>query len=198
METRTIADKARIVVAKDMTDITMSKLLKALYMKSHLMYTHSINVAYLTAQILIAKKTDKKLAKKIILGALLHDIGKIEVPDDILNKKGSLTSREYELIKLHPQYGVNIIKKEAPELYNDVIVDIILNHHERRDGSGYPHGIKKISWYTQLVHAIDIYDAITSERKYADAKTSDTAFSIMENEGIKKSVIKDILKCQIK
>lgn len=100
------------------------------------------------------------------LGALMHDIGKMRVPLEILNKKGQLTDEEYALVREHATNGYEILKKtkDLPES----IAIVALSHHERKSGEGYPHGLKEdeIHLYARVVSIVDIYDAITSDRVY--------------------------------
>lgn len=197
METRNIADKARIIVAKDMTNPNVVLLLNALYKKNHSTYTHSINVAYLTAQICIKKKLDKKLSEQIVTGALLHDIGKLFTPIDILIKRGPLTDAEFEVIKQHTDHGVLLLSNLVPSLSSDVILDIVENHHERPDGTGYK-GKTDISYPAQLVHAVDIYDALTADRSYRDGCPAEYSIEVLCKEGIDETIVASITGCCIK
>lgn len=107
------------------------------------------------------------------ISSLLHDIGKINIPQHILTKNGKLTADEYKIIKMHPQFGADL----ATELgYPKAIVEDILYHHERFDGKGYPSGIKgaQIPPYSRVIALADTFDAITSNRSYR------TAFSVEE------------------
>jgi putative nucleotidyltransferase with HDIG domain len=110
------------------------------------------------------------------LGALLHDIGKIGVPDEILRKPGALTDDEYDVIKQHPGLGARILKHVpflAPHL------PIVELHHERPDGKGYPYGLKAdaIPLAAHIVHVADAYDAMTSARAYRRGRPSATALA---------------------
>jgi len=105
------------------------------------------------------------------LGALLHDIGKIGVSDEVLRKPGALTADEYDLIKRHPAIGARILRTVpflAPHL------PIVELHHERPDGQGYPHGLRadEIPVLARVVHVADAFDAITSARAYRPAHSS--------------------------
>ena len=106
--------------------------------------------------------SDMEILRK---GALVHDIGKICVPDAVLNKADSLTDEEYATIKLHPMQGVKIV--EPLESLKDVI-PLIRWHHERLDGSGYPDGLKgdAIPMLVRLLSVVDCYDALSSRRPY--------------------------------
>jgi putative nucleotidyltransferase with HDIG domain len=105
------------------------------------------------------------MLKKI---ALLHDIGKIGIHDDIINKKGPLTPREWEIIKQHPLIGEDILK---PVLRDEAMLAVVRQHHERYDGKGYPDGLSgdQISLFAAIVAVADSYDAMTAERAYKKA-----------------------------
>ena len=113
-------------------------------------------------------------------GALLHDIGKLAVPDKVLFKKGKLSEEEMSLIRTHPVVGAHIVRSRALK----EVVPIVLSHHERVDGSGYPRGLKKakIPLDAQIVGIADVYEALTSDRVYRKAMTPDTARQIMLEE----------------
>jgi putative two-component system response regulator len=110
--------------------------------------------------------------------ALLHDIGKIGVPREILNKKGRLTPEEFGLIKNHPEKGA-YITSEIDFLRTST--GIILEHHEKVDGTGYPHGKKtdEILFETKILSIADVYDAVTSERSYRKAMEMNEALAIL-------------------
>jgi HD-GYP domain-containing protein (c-di-GMP phosphodiesterase class II) len=107
-------------------------------------------------------------------GAVLHDIGKIAVPDSILLKPGPLTAEEWKVIRRHPAYAVEML---APIPRLGAVVDIPHYHHEKWDGSGYPHGLKEmeIPFNARLFAIVDVYDALTSDRPYRRAWTKDRA-----------------------
>ncbi len=113
--------------------------------------------------------------------ALLHDIGKIGVPDDILKKQGKLLPEEYALIKKHPEYGAEIIRDIK---FLRSASDIILHHHERWDGLGYPFGLKgdKIPLLSRVIAIADTFDAITSDRSYRKGRSFEKAFLIISEE----------------
>jgi putative nucleotidyltransferase with HDIG domain len=117
------------------------------------------------------------------VSSLLHDIGKVNIPLEILQKPGKLTVEEYEMIKLHSVYGADIAKKmEFPE----PIVSSILHHHERADGKGYPHQLAgdKIPLYSKIIAIADTFDALTTNRSYRDPFTIEQAkHIILENSG---------------
>ena len=101
----------------------------------------------------------------ICMGAMLHDMGKLNVRNFVLTKDGSLTEEEKENIKKHPGFGWEMLKDEIPESEQAIIRDICLYHHERIDGSGY-EGKTDIPLYVQLVSVCDVFDALHSDRIY--------------------------------
>ena len=111
---------------------------------------------------------------QIALGSIMHDIGKIAIPDAILNKPGRLTAKEYEIMKQHTVYGGQMLEK-IPQLRESegfsYAYDIARHHHERWDGRGYPDGLKgdQISIWAQIVSLADVYDALVSKRGYKAA-----------------------------
>jgi putative nucleotidyltransferase with HDIG domain len=108
------------------------------------------------------------------LGALLHDIGKIGISDDVLRKAGPLSAPEYETIKQHPGFGAKILRTVPFLARHIAIVEL---HHERPDGRGYPHGLRgdDIPLVARVVHVADAYDAITSARAYRAPRGSGEA-----------------------
>ena len=116
----------------------------------------------------------------IRIGAYLHDLGKVKVPHEILNKAGPLTPREFEIIKMHPVWGLELLA--GIDLPWD-IKPIIRSHHERYDGSGYPDGLKgdAIPLSAQLICVVDVYDALTTTRSYRPAMTREEALAAMED-----------------
>lgn len=146
----------------------------ALDLKSEYTCNHSARVAELS--VLLAKALHLPLEEqiRINLGAHLHDIGKVGIPDVILNKVGPLDDKEFALIKQHTLTGYKIIKKVRS--FSE-ISDIILYHHERVDGLGYPEGLsgKEISLATKIVSIADSFDAMTSKRPYRQSLTTTEA-----------------------
>lgn len=123
---------------------------------------------------------------KIVTSSVLHDVGKISIPDGILNKPGKLTTEEFEIMKQHTVKGCEILKKIPDIMDEDVYsysYDICRHHHERWDGKGYPDGLKgdEISIWAQVVSIADVYDALTSERVYKAAFDHNTAVNMIYN-----------------
>lgn len=118
--------------------------------------------------------------------AVMHDIGKITIPDEILNKPARLTPEEFEIIKQHTVAGCEVAKKlkfVRSSAYMDYCFDICRHHHERWDGKGYPDGLKgdEISIWAQVVSIADVYDALTNERVYKKAYSHKKALHMIEH-----------------
>lgn len=114
-------------------------------------------------------------------GASLHDIGKIAVPDSILNKPGRLTGDEYEVIKKHPEQGVRMV--EGLEALRDVL-PLIRWHHERTDGRGYPDGLtgKEIPHLVRVLSVADVYDALSSDRPYRAGMSHELCLEVLRKD----------------
>lgn len=125
-------------------------------------------------------------------GGILHDIGKIAVPDSILNKAGRLTDDEFEIIRTHPDRGEKICQP-LNSIKSALVV--IRHHHEKMDGSGYPDKLSgaNIPQIARIMAIVDVYDALTTNRSYRAALPQDRAFSILENEAEKGWWDKNIL-----
>lgn len=130
-------------------------------------------------------KLTSKFCSNVILAAPMHDIGKIKIPDAILNKPGKLTPDEYEIMKKHAEYGGEIIRKTMSSIeekeYCDIAYNIARYHHERYDGKGYPNGLKgeNIPLEARIMALSDVYDALISERVYKEAFTREEAIQII-------------------
>lgn len=145
-------------------------------------YTHSVNVSLLCMLIGKWLKFDYHKVKKLVHAGFLHDIGKGRIPQELLNKPGTLTKDEFEEIKKHTIYGFKLA--EAIPNMDDAILKGILMHHEREDGSGYPFGVKgpQIHEFAKIVAVADIYDAMTSNRAYKGKESPFEVFELMEND----------------
>jgi len=123
---------------------------------------------------------------KIVTSSILHDVGKISIPDRILNKPGRLTEEEFEIMKQHTVKGCEILQN-IPDIIDAGIYkysyDICRHHHERWDGRGYPDGLSgdDISIWAQVVSVADVYDALTAERVYKKAFSHDKAVQMIHN-----------------
>jgi len=131
-------------------------------------YMHSVNVGILTTAFCKSLEMDEEKIRKYGSGALLHDIGKLHVSMDILNKPSALTVEEYEEVKKHVEYGFKILNESSGNI-SEEIIEIVYQHHERLDGTGYPLGLKNgdIKTGGRIAAIVDVYDAITADRIYS-------------------------------
>ena len=153
-------------------------LLKALSIRDSYTDGHSRRVAIYSY--LIGKKLGfgREKLSRIYAAAFLHDIGKIGIPDAILLKPYSLTSLERKLVEEHPILGYELLRS-----YNfPVVLDVVLKHHERLDGKGYPLGIRDILLTVNIVSIADVFDALTTDRPYRKALFLEEALSIIEKD----------------
>jgi len=130
-------------------------------------FGHCVNVCVLSLVTAIHLGCDLATLKLLGMGALLHDIGKMLIPKEILNKPGKLTDEEYEVMKKHPQFGYDLLCDSEP-FVKDLSALITLQHHERFNGEGYPAGLAKeeIHNLSQIVGIADVFDAMTADRVY--------------------------------
>ena len=145
---------------------------------------HSKRVTSLTLSLSARLGVSEEEMTAIRRGSLLHDIGKIGIPDSILKKQGPLDEKEWALMKEHPRIAYELLSK-IPYLQKSL--DIPLCHHEKWDGSGYPHGLKgeKIPFMARLFSIVDVFDALTSDRPYRKAWTKTEALRyIKEQSGV--------------
>lgn len=129
---------------------------------------HLRRLSHYSQQLALAAGLSTDHARMIRYGGLLHDIGKIGVDDAILRKPGALTTEEYDQIKRHPEYGARIV---APMRFAPDVAPVILGHHERWDGKGYPQGLRseEIPIGARIVAIVDAYDAMMTDRPYRNA-----------------------------
>ncbi|GAB6076219.1 HD-GYP domain-containing protein [Desulfurobacterium crinifex] len=152
-------------------------LLKALSIRDSYTEGHSRRVAIYSYLIGKELGLDREKLSKIYIGAFLHDIGKIGIPDAILLKPTPLTSTERKLVERHPILGYELLK----EYDFPFILNIVLKHHERLDGKGYPLGIdyRKIPFTVSIVSVADVFDALTTDRPYRKALSLEETLSII-------------------
>ena len=163
---------------------TINALASALEMRDPYTAGHQERVAQLAEAIAGEMNCPYDEMRGIRLAALIHDIGKIRVPSEILSKPGKLTGSEFELIKVHPQVGYDILKKIE---FTWPIADIVYQHHERIDGSGYPRGLKgdEIMTQAKIIAVADVVEAMASHRPYRAAIGIEGALEeLTENRGI--------------
>lgn len=191
---RSVFDDARLgravrisAVSRIVEDVTESisdsphALLNVLRLKSRDEYTYLHSVAVCTLMVNAARHLglDEETTRDFGLAGLLHDIGKMGVPEEVLNKPGRLTDEEFEMVKQHAEHGYRLLC-EAPGMA-ETALDVCRHHHEKMDGSGYPFGLagSAISQAARLGSICDVYDALTSDRVYKDGWTPVAAIAAM-------------------
>lgn len=148
-------------------------------------FAHSVNVAMISRLIGTWSNFDDDTLDMLTLAGLLHDIGKCQIPDEILMKPHKLSKQEYEYVKMHAQFGYDILKNQDLDIR---VKNAALNHHERCDGSGYPFGldINKLDDFECIIAIADVYDAMTADRCYRSGLCPFEVISFFEESGIHK------------
>ena len=161
-------------------------------------YCHSMSVCILMVSFTKHLGFEESLIKDIGIGALLHDVGTSRIPAEILNKKSTLSDKEYESIKKHVQYGKEIMEQTTG--ISDISIVTAYEHHERMDGSGYPNGLKgdDISILGQAMGIADVYDAITTKRSYRGKIHPTEALRMIYSWGgtrFNSSLVQEFIRC---
>lgn len=183
-----------IVISEKFTDNLVSSIdrnpnallcMSKIREKDSYLLEHSLNVAILLANFANQLEMDEEKVQELALSGFLHDIGKINVPDEILHKPGRLTDVEMDVMRKHVQYGTDVLLDMN---ISPSIIRTIREHHERLDGFGYPEGKQgeEISLFGRMIAIADTYDAITADRCYKAGMSSKKALQIL----IKDSPVK--------
>ena len=153
---------------QDAYEATLKGWVRALDLRCNETGDHSRRVTLLTVELARLMGINEDELVHVHRSALLHDIGKMAVPDSILQKPGPLTEAEWDIMRKHPQFAIEMLK---PIEYLRPALVIPLNHHERWDGTGYPHGIKgeEIPLAARIFAVVDVWDALSSDRPYRKA-----------------------------
>lgn len=143
-------------------------------------YHHSVNVAVYAVAVGKKMGLSEKEISNLSQAAICHDLGKMKIPEEILNKPDKLTDEEYEIVKEHPRKSWEILSK-SPEI-SAVVKQAVLMHHENENGSGYPLHKEgsELSILTKIIHAVDVYDALTSKRPYKEPYAPVVAFDYLK------------------
>ncbi|KJS13125.1 MAG: phosphodiesterase [Peptococcaceae bacterium BRH_c8a] len=146
-------------------------------------FGHSVNTCILAVITAIHMGYNEKKLHLLAMGAILHDLGKILVPQEILNKPGKLTDEEFEVIKTHSEFGYRLLS--ANKDFNSISSTVAWQHHERYNGSGYPQGLagNRIHEFSFIVGVADVYDALTADRVYRKAHPPHEAFEMLSGTG---------------
>jgi HD-GYP domain-containing protein (c-di-GMP phosphodiesterase class II) len=182
---------------------TINTILLTFHEKNEREQLHSNRVSELCINIATAMGLSEKEISDLGIIGLMHDIGKIAIDDNILNKEERLSNEEWEELKKHPSTGYRILSASNNMAF---IAKYVLSHHERLDGSGYPYGLKgnEIPLQSRILAIADSYDAMTSKRTYKDVLTKNLAVKeLLRNSGtqfdsdIVKIFIEDVLKTEV-
>jgi diguanylate cyclase (GGDEF)-like protein/putative nucleotidyltransferase with HDIG domain len=177
-----IEDEQRHVQqTSDLHLATIEALARAIDAKDQTAQSHSRRVQMYAAGLARAVGLQSQEIQGIKTAALLHDIGKLAVPEHILSKPGPLTEEEFQKIRIHPQIGAEII---AAVPFPYPVAPLILSHHERWDGEGYPEGLagEQIPLGARILAIVDYYDAVTTERPYHEALNHESAVGLLQRE----------------
>ncbi len=179
IEVEPFAALADNMIESVMLDSDAMKCVSALRSKDAYLLEHSVNVAFLLITFGKYLKLDREMLRQLAIGGILHDIGKIKVDNKILHKPGKLTPEEFEHMKLHQAYAIEIM--EQAKGLSQVSKDVCLMHHEKLDGRGYPRGLKgdALPLHGRMSCIVDIYDALTATRCYKEAMSPAVAFKIL-------------------
>lgn len=155
-------------LSEDITELR--KIGELVERKDKYTYQHSSRVSNYAVKTASKMKLDRQRIGDLLIASILHDIGKINVPEEVLNKPGKLTNDEFDKIKKHPKDGAAMLRKTAYEK----LADIVEQHHERLNGSGYPFGLSadEILLEAKIIGVCDTFDAMTEDRSYRKAFTS--------------------------
>ncbi|MBP7664968.1 MAG: HD-GYP domain-containing protein [Shewanella sp.] len=170
---------ADTMIESVMLDADALKCMSALRSKDAYLLEHSVNVAFLLVTFGKYLKLDRDMLRQMAVGGILHDIGKIKVDNKVLHKPGKLTPEEFEHMKLHQVYALEIMNETTG--LSQISKDICLMHHEKLDGRGYPRGLKddEIPRHGRMSCIVDIFDALTATRCYKEAMSPAAAFKIL-------------------
>ncbi|QSX41712.1 HD-GYP domain-containing protein [Shewanella cyperi] len=167
--------------------------------KDEYLLEHSVAVSVLMTMFAVYLKLDKDIIQQLAIGAYLHDVGKIMVPDAILNKPGKLSDAEFELMKSHASHSIAIMRK-TPGL-SPLSLEVAALHHEKLNGKGYPMGVssEQISRYGRMISICDIFDALTANRCYKDGYSQVKAFNILRalaaNNELDAELVDQFIRC---
>ncbi|MCR5715233.1 MAG: response regulator [Lachnospiraceae bacterium] len=180
-----LMDISKRIVAEILANKQLNPELLDLRAYDDYTYHHSVNVAVYACVIAKEMELKQQDIESVTLAAICHDLGKMLIPTEILNKPAKLTEEEYRMIKEHSRYSYDILADNV--MVNSAVRQGVLHHHENENGTGYPDGLEgeHIPWIAKIIHAADVYDALTSKRPYKDPySTADAMEYIMGGSSI--------------
>jgi HD-GYP domain-containing protein (c-di-GMP phosphodiesterase class II)/ActR/RegA family two-component response regulator len=142
-------------------------------------YRHSVNVAVIATVLGMGMHLKRSMLEEVCVAAIFHDLGKLMIDSEVLNKPSRLTEEEFKQIKKHPELSVKLLKKRKK--VSDDAKEAVLHHHENEDGSGYPDGLtgNEIPLIAKVIHVADVYDALTAKRPYKEPYTPSEAIEYL-------------------
>lgn len=185
IDRQALLDQVLDLFTRHVTTISMFDMLHNMRAINDSTYAHSMNVALIGRMIGMWMSFNEHDLEILTLGGLLHDIGKSKIPESILDKPGKLTYAEFEEIKKHPRYGYELLRNMP---IDTEVKQIVLNHHERCDGNGYPIGLcgEDIDDFSIIIAIADVYDAMTADRSYRTGMCPFDVIATFEQEGLNK------------
>jgi putative nucleotidyltransferase with HDIG domain len=166
--------------------------LLALMRHDTFVFVHSVNVAIYSTMLATQMGLPQEQIGTLSRAAFLHDVGKTRIPSEVLNKNGALTRDEWALVRKHPEWGIEMLRSLTDK--DQLLREIILQHHERLDGNGYPRGLKaaEIHPLARVIALADAFDALTSEKPYRPAVHPREALRVVKKEDIPGALDRDI------
>lgn len=185
LDEKTLLEQSTSLITPGATTIEIFDMIHNMRQYDDSTYAHCINVSLICRIMAKWLKFNKEDTDVLTMCGLLHDIGKLSIPDEIVKKPGKLTAEEYSLIQTHTIRGFEALQKQD---LDKRIVNSALMHHERCDGSGYPNGLMahQIDDFAKIVCIADVYDAMTASRVYRGPQCPFKVISIFEEEGLQK------------
>ena len=180
-----LIEKMKPLYLKRNTIVELFDMIHQMHSLNDTVYAHCVNVALISRMIGRWLRLEQQELNVLTCCGLLHDIGKLAVPEEVLNKPDKLTEEEFAMIKSHTQAGYELLSKQNIDLR---IKASALMHHERYDGSGYPNQLtsEKISDFSAIVAIVDVYDAMTAARSYREPLCPFQVIEKFEKEGFQK------------
>lgn len=177
--TKKFTDLVRSILTEVNDNKELLSLLTDVYAYDHYIFTHSLNVALYSLAMGLELKLNQKQMEILGLGAIMHDVGKMMIPTEIILKPGRLTEDEFETMKKHSEFGFQLLR--GVHTIPLLVAHCAYQHHERLDGTGYPRGLngEDIHFYGKIIAVADVFDAVTSNRVYRNALLPHEALEIL-------------------
>lgn len=182
-----VDEKTAKAIREIMSISSLSGVVDKLFLDD-MLYTHSIRVSKLATQLGITMNLSDELVYKICVAGLLHDLGKVNTPKEILYKPGKLTEEEFEIIKEHPIDGYNFCKQAGVD---DTVCNMVLKHHVKKNSKGYPEGYPTKTTAENIITVADIFCALSEKRTYHSALEYRQALDFIDSfDDLNKEVLK--------